>query len=208
MTNRRFGRLIAIERIGERKRGKNPRWFCKCDCGNLTIATSNNLRYGNTKSCGCLRKEISCKNGIRTHQKSKTRLYRIWVDMRRRCENNNRKAYKNYGGAGIKVCDEWKEKFESFYDWAMANGYSDDLSIDRINVFGDYEPDNCRWANFKTQANNKKNNHIIEFNNETHTLSEWGEITGINVSTINKRLTIYKWDIEKALTIKDGRRGK
>lgn len=121
--------------------------------------------------------------------------------MKSRCTNTTIKAYKDYGGRGIKVCDEWLNSFEAFYDWAMKNGYADHLSIDRIDVNGNYCPENCRWATRKTQQMNKTNNLLIDFNGEKHTLAEWSEITGINRATIKSRLNAG-WTIEKALTTK------
>lgn len=118
--------------------------------------------------------------------------------MKYRCNNPNCLAYKNYGGRGIRVCDEWNNSFLSFSEWAGTAGYKEGLSLDRIDVNGDYSPDNCRWATVKTQTNNQRNNHLLEFNGEIHTVSEWSEITGISRSTICCRLKCG-WSIDDTL---------
>lgn len=198
LSGQRFGRLTVIERTEKESKGQ-ARWLCRCDCGNTAIVQSYDLRSGNTQSCGCQRKEHFTHF---VHGHSKERIYAIWKGMKSRCFNKNRKHYKDYGGRGITVCQEWKDDFESFYEWSIANGYSDDLSIDRINSDGNYEPSNCRWADGITQGNNKTNNAVIEFNGVAHTLSEWAGITGIKYATLYSRIVVYGWTAEKALTTK------
>ena len=134
------------------------------------------------------------------HGKRHSRIYNIWRSMRQRCTNPNCINYKNYGGKGICVCNEWND-FTNFYTWAMANGYKDDLTIDRVDVNGNYEPSNCRWISYKQQANNKTNNRLIEFQGESRTLGEWASITGIKLGTIWNRLNLG-WSVERALTEK------
>lgn len=195
LTGNRYGRLTVLKENG--KRGKNILWLCRCDCGHEINAVACNLKNGHTQSCGCLQKEARVKSHT-THHKSKSRLYRIWRHIKSRCFNENVPHYKYYGGRGISICEEWEKSFENFYEWAISNGYQEDLSIDRIDVNGNYEPSNCRWTNAKIQANNKTNNRIIEYNGECHTLSEWAHILGIGCLTISKRIDDYGWDVKRA----------
>lgn len=198
LTGQRFGRLIVLSKRKENK-GVQPQWECLCDCGNVCIVTSNHLLMNRTQSCGCLQKErakqTNTKHGGRYHS-----LYSTWLDIKKRCYNPNSHDYHNYGGRGIQMCEEWRNNFDIFEEWCLSHGYAKGLSIDRINNNGNYEPSNCRWVSNKTQCNNKRTNFIITYNNETHTLMEWSEITGIKWGTIRKRIVEYHWSIEKALT--------
>ena len=128
-----------------------------------------------------------------------TRLNHIWANMRTRCNCKTNKDYPDYGGRGIKVCEEWSE-FINFHEWAMKNGYEDNLSLDRIDVNGNYEPSNCRWTTYKEQANNTSRSVRISYKGNTHTISEWADIVGINASCLRQRIIIRKWPIEKAFT--------
>lgn len=130
----------------------------------------------------------------------KTRLYSIYRGMKDRCQRKTNDNYNRYGGRGIKVCEEWLSDFMAFYNWAINNGYKDNLTIDRINSNGNYEPSNCRWQTYKEQANNTRKNNFITFNNETHSLSQWAEILGMKRSTLTTRIHRQHWDIAKALT--------
>lgn len=180
----RFGKLIVIERA--ENRNKHTMWKCECDCGAITLVGANELKEGITKSCGCLRFES--KNF--THGFSSTRLYSIWNGIKERCLNENSPAYKWYGGRGIMICEEWIEDFVCFYDWAMENGYKEGLSIERIDVNGNYEPSNCKWIPLKQQALNTRNTRFLTYNGETKTVSEWCDITGIKKSTLLNRIRI------------------
>lgn len=165
---------------------------CLCDCGNEVEDLASKIKNGKKLSCGCTKE----KN-------TGTRLYRIWKGMKTRCYNLNAFKYDRYGGRGITVCDEWKNNFLNFKQWAYKNGYRDDLTIDRINNDGNYEPLNCRWVTMKEQSNNRENNYIIVYNGESHTLAEWSKKTGIKVITLWDRINLLGWSIEKALTVKN-----
>lgn len=165
LTGHTFCRLLVIERVENYitpKGQKHARYLCKCECGNEIKVRGHDLRTGNTKSCGCLKKETSVLVNI-THGMGNTRLYRIWRGMKQRCKCESQASYKNYGGRGITVCDEWENDFKTFYDWAMVNGYKDNLTIDRKDVNGNYEPSNCKWATYKEQANNRRNRRVEKY---------------------------------------------
>ena len=191
LTGKKFGKLTVIERA--ENRGNETFWKCKCDCGNTKKINGSKLKNGHTKSCGCYKKEISHaykgNNSLinKTHGMSESRLYRIYKKMYRRCYKPQTKYYCNYGGRGIKICQEWLDDFMNFYKWAMENGYSDELSIDRIDNNGNYEPNNCRWATRKEQANNTRKTVFLTYKGETKSASEWSKITGIRQDTITMR---------------------
>lgn len=194
----RFERLVAMERT--RNEHGDVAWICQCDCGNTVIVRTADLMSGNTKSCGCYKID-GIKNRRTKHKMSRSPLYGVWNTMKSRCCNPKSEKYKNYGGRGITICDEWLHDFQAFYDWAIANGYREDLTIDRKDVNGNYCPENCRWATQKEQASNKTNNRMITLEGETRTLQEWCKITGISPSTVIGR-TKRGWPIERALTEK------
>lgn len=194
LTGMRFGRLevISLEDVPKEKRLKmrGTYWRCKCDCGTTKVIQGSRLRSGAIKSCGCYHRELIKSGFSKTHGLSNTRIYKIHKDINRRCFDKKNKSYSDYGGRGISVCKEWKgvSNVVNFYQWAITHGYSDDLTIDRIDLNGDYSPDNCRWVNGFQQANNKRNNVNITINGVTKTKAEWSRIYGINYHTICSRL--------------------
>ena len=180
-------------------------WKCQCDCERRTIAIirSDTLKDGKSTQCISCARSFAANEAVKKlkiHGERNTRLYGIWVNMRSRCNNTKNLDYKDYGGRGIVVCEEWDSSYVAFRDWAKSNGYSDDLTIDRIDVDGNYEPSNCRWATIKEQANNRRSNKMLTFNGETHSIHMWSEILGINYNTLYNRLHKYKWSVERALT--------
>lgn len=160
LTGRRFGRLTIVCRAGSCAHGRV--WKCVCECGNIAYADTARLNSGNTTSCGCYHKEMLAAHNkaIATHKDSQSRLYAVWHSMKLRCNCKTHKDYGNYGARGISICNEW-QKYENFKKWALENGYDKDApygkcTIDRINVDGNYCPDNCRWVNIKIQSNNRR----------------------------------------------------
>lgn len=192
LEGERFGRLTVIEKAGHTNY-KKVLWKCICDCGNYAYVDTHSLTNGRTKSCGCIQLEKVTKHGNKN-----TRIWRIWQYMKGRCKYKYIDSYKHYGGRGIKVCEEWDKSFESFYKWSMEHGYTDKLSIDRIDVNGNYEPSNCRWATSKEQSRNKRTNVYITYNGETRVLKDWAEFLGIDKNTLWGRINISGWSIEDA----------
>lgn len=208
LTGQRFGKLVVIKNEGIHETRRTAMWLCKCDCGNEKVVAAHDLKHGTT-SCGCIAKISKLKNLKLGHElldkkamerksiikelnegnyeAASKRLYTIWTQMKSRCNDTARKEYKNYGGRGIKVCEEWNE-FTQFLRWAVSNGYKDNLTLDRKDNNGDYEPSNCRWISFKEQQNNRRNNHTVNINGVNHTISEWSDISGIKQNTIYYRI--------------------
>lgn len=200
LTNQKFGRLTVIKRVDQ----KTPiRWLCQCECGNFKEVYATHLRSGNTRSCGCLAREIAVKMGHQRdigkrsfkHGDFGTKLYGIWAGMKRRCYNRNTKYYADYGGRGIKVCEEWKE-YINFKQWAVSAGYKEGLTIERINVDFDYSPDNCKWISIHEQNLNKRNSVRIEYQGKIYSIKEIAAITGLKERTIKGRYE-RGWTTEK-----------
>lgn len=197
LLGKRFGRLIVISEAPS-VNGRTC-WHCKCDCGKEITTKKDNLLQGKTRSCGCLYLESASKLH-KSHGMSNTRLFYIWQSMRHRCTIKNDRAYKNYGGRGIKVCEEWTSDFMNFYNWAINNGYRDDLTIDRINVNGNYEPSNCRWIPKEYQAENKRNSRYVYFNGEKFTIPQFANILGITFELLIYRLKKNNYNLSSLFT--------
>lgn len=207
ITGQRFNRLIAVEYVGHGKFG-NAIWRCVCDCGKTVNVDGKSLRSGNTKSCGCLNRERSTSRIISlntTHGKTNTRLYTVWSSMKTRCENPKATNYADYGARGIRICDEWRNNFESFYEWAMQHGYDPDAkrgdyTIDRVDNAKGYSPDNCRIVSIVQQANNRRNTRFITYNGTCRSLAEWARFYGrhvtlfehMNDNEIIERIAVYE----------------
>lgn len=186
LTGKRFGRLLVLYRTENRIISGSTRVFyhCRCDCGREVDVQGGSLRNGLSHSCGCLQRESAkTGNSKRTHGMTGTRIHRIWKGLNCRCNNKNHPKYSRYGERGITVCDEWsgsnKNGFINFYKWAMENGYSDLLTIDRMNNDGNYCPENCRWTSVAEQDNNKSTNRYVSVDGQRKTVSQWSSIVGI-----------------------------
>jgi hypothetical protein len=188
IKGQRFGRLVAMEKHHQGIQGRWY-WLCKCNCGNSVVVLGTQLRNGNTKSCGCLKSEavIQRNKDNSTHNLSKHPAYNIHSNMINRCYDTNNPRYKDYGGRGIAVCEEWKD-ITTFCNWMMNNNYVKGLSIERIDNNGNYEPSNCILIPLENQSKNRRSNHSITYNGSSNTIAEWSRITGINMYTLFDRL--------------------
>jgi hypothetical protein len=192
LTGQRFGKLVVLQRAEKPKgiKGKEAYWLCQCDCGNQKVVVSYSLKSLNTQSCGCYHRERTTKHG-----KNNDYLYHIWRNIKAKCYNKKNPNYNLYGGRGITVCDDWKNDFMSFYNWANVNGYKNEklpsgrnkLTIDRIDVNGNYEPSNCRWVTQKIQCNNTRRTIFIEINNEKKPMQQLIDEYNINRGTFYNR---------------------
>jgi hypothetical protein len=203
ISGQRFGRLVAIEFVpkGNDCNLQGARWRCRCDCGNETITSGARLRFGQTKSCGCLSRErasVWCKAARTKHGASRSALYDLWCAMIQRCEREEHQHYHRYGGRGIKVCERWRHDFDAFRS-DMGERPSRAYSIDRIDNDGDYEPGNCRWATRKEQGTNRSATRHLTHQGRTGTIDEWAERSGVSRTAIHCRLQ-RGWTVEEALT--------
>ena len=179
------------------------KFILQCDCGKVIEEIPSRVLYGHKKTCGCRCPKPKIKSdhyGNFKDGRTKHPLYGTWRQMISRCENPKNLKYQNYGGRGIKVCNEW-HNFWSFAKWSESHGYSSNLTIDRINTNWNYEPNNCRWVSWDIQSNNKNSCMYITFNNKTQTLKQWSNEVGINQVTLKNRIK-SGWDVEKALYTK------
>lgn len=187
--NKKYNEWTIIS-FSHKDKNKRPFFNCICSCGNKNKIDLFSLKYGKTKSC----RSCSAKKRENKHNLSYSRIYRIFNHMKQRCKNKNDPAYKYYGERGIKICKEWENNFISFYDWAIKNGYREDLTIDRIDNNKGYFPENCRWVDMKAQQNNKKNNHIIKYKDKEYTISKFCKFFNLNERTIRQRINIYGYE--------------
>lgn len=192
-----FTYLTVLDRDTDSGNGKKPivKWLCQCKCGKIISVPGGQLRSSHTVSCGCRK----VKHGFA----NKERLYQTWSNMRRRCNNPNNNRWEQYGGRGITICAEWDD-YAAFRSWALSHGYNDALSIDRIDVDGNYCPANCRWVDSKTQANNVTRNRIIKYRGIKATMSEFAEQIGLSYSALQHRLD-RGWSIDRIVSTQQRR---
>lgn len=208
MTGKKYGRLTGIRPCGRNEAGRLL-WLFKCDCGNEHLADARCVRKGVISSCGCLRSEICSERGRKyilraqqacvTHGQSSRRIWRIYNAMLNRCYNERNSSFGDYGARGITVCNEWRNNLFAFIEWAYANGYTDELTIDRIENDKGYSPDNCRWVTRAVQNCNTRQNILITIGDETKTKTEWARAVGVSIDTINRRLA-QGWLPSEAVT--------
>lgn len=202
-SGKRFGKLLVTEVM--KLVGGKAAWLCKCDCGNEKFIRANSLVSNMTKSCGCLHKETMAANsiykGLRSHK-----LYSVRRGMLNRCHLPSTKHYDNYGGRGISVCEEWRNSYLAFFNWALKSGWEDGLTIDRINNDGNYEPSNCRWVSRKANQNNRRNSTFVIINGQKKAMDELEHNYGIPASRIAHRIKYNKWSVEKAILTPVGSR--
>ena len=196
LTGQKFGRLTVISRA--ENKGKRAAWNCLCECGNKIIVRGTNLQRGTTKSCGCLKIELTSERH-RTHGKRHTKLYNVWCGMKARCYNQNQNSYPIYGGKGITVCKEWLDDFNNFYQWAMQNGYADGLTIERKDGNNGYCPENCEWIPKEKQSSNLCTNIVVEHNGERRTLADWARIYGVSYKKFCRGFRDRGLSFEKAI---------
>lgn len=195
LTGKRFGKLIVLGRNNNYKR---VYWDCLCDCGTKKVVLGGHLKSGKTMSCGCVSKErIALLN--KTHGDSRSRLYSIWSGIKTRCLDKNSSCYHRYGGRGISICSDWAKNYESFKLWSINNGYNDNLTIDRINNNGDYEPLNCRWTSMREQANNTCNTIKISYMGNIYSAKQLAALLKINYKKFIYGFHKFDRDLEKAI---------
>lgn len=203
LSGMKFGSLFVLERTTDYVASsgrKYPQYICLCDCGNKCLAIAQSLTCGKKTNCGCLTHQLrsdfitqrNTVHGDGNRMGKRNRLYGIWCGMKNRCYNSNDPTYARYGAKGITVCDEWRNDYSAFRDWAMSNGYDFNAprgvcTIDRIDSTKGYSPKNCRFVSALTQNDNRSSVIHIEYNGETHSLSQWANILGINRTTLTMR---------------------
>lgn len=196
--NKKYNEWTVVS-FSHKDKYNHPFFNCICSCGNKNTIDIFSLKYGKSKSC----KKCSAKKRKNKHNLSYSRIYRIYNHIKQRCNNKQDSAYKNYGGRGIKICKEWEDNFINFYNWSIANGYEENLSIDRIDNNENYCPQNCRWVDMETQQNNKRNNHIITYNNKEYTISNFCKKFNLNERLVRQRINVYGYEEPEKLLKKD-----
>jgi len=196
-----YGRLTVIGEAAQEDNSNYAR--CKCSCGKVRDFLIRNITTGKSRSCGCAWREAASnrlkKHGLSWGENGKmNRLYKIWLDMKERCYNSKNSSFKRYGGRGVTVCDEWRNDYSAFHEWALRNGYKPGLTIERVNNDGDYCPENCVWADRRAQARNRSTNHILKYRGKNYTLAEASELSGLDHSTLIGRLS-RGWSVKDAI---------
>lgn len=198
LVGKKYGRLLVVKKADSI--GGHARWLCKCECGNECIVHGSSLKSGNTRSCGCYKRE-NAKKLYSSVRQNDTHLYAVWNGIKQRCRNKNNDSYHNYGGRGINICDEWANSYETFYEWAIRSGYKRGLEIDRINCDGDYCESNCRFVTKNAQANNKRNVKLYTIDSVTKSLPQWCIQYDKDYYLVRQRVYKLGWQIKEALTI-------
>jgi hypothetical protein len=204
ITGQRFGKIVVLS-IEKKDPRQGVFWLCACDCGQKTVAKGTAIRYGSVKSCGCGSREAAIRNFKDLIEKHRVpyphsrKLKDLRTNMLARCYDPSNNRWKNYGGRGIKVCEEWLNNSRRFYDWVMANGYEPGLTLDRIDVDGNYEPSNCRFVGMIVQMNNTTRNRWLEWNGKSQTVSNWARELGVTRCAIQHRVD-RRWSIEQIFT--------
>lgn len=199
---KKFGRLTILNYAGLSEKMKRRLVTCKCDCGNIINANFTDLVHNKVISCGCRHKEIYASGGnSKTHGLSKTRIYKLYHSILTRCNNPNCNHYKDYGGRNIGICEEWATDFLAFREWALNNGYSDNLTIERIDVNKGYSPDNCCWIPREKQVLNRRKTVYITYNGEKKPMSVWAKELGVSYYTL-------RWRKDKGFSEKEIIEGK
>ena len=203
IIGKRYGSLVVLGFSDKRDKGNHKYLVCRCDCGNEKVISMTHVRSGASKSCGCGVVKTTIKRST-THNGTHTRIYHIWLGIRRRCYNPNDFSYRYYGARGIKMAEEWSD-FSTFREWSKTSGYSDNLTIERIDVNGDYCPSNCKWITLEEQARNKRTNRLVTINGVTKLMTDWLKDSNVSTTQVYWRLR-HGWDIESALFDSDHRK--
>ena len=185
LTGNKFTRLEVVG-LSPKKSGRKSYWVCLCECGNQKVVRADSLKSGMVRSCGCLKREQDKMNLTKNHRhkESKSRLHNIWLGIKKRCNDMND---DRYGGRGIRVCEDWMKSYESFRDWALNNGYSDNLTIERVDNDKGYYPENCSWIPQSEQAKNRRSTVWVEWDGKRKSIKQWSDYLGINYGTLHSR---------------------